>query len=75
MHYRNGREAKNGDKIVQVLEPILVRPVCSGPNGDRSKECYELVAGERRLKAAQRAELKTIPALVRELSDKRPTGK
>ena len=68
-----------------VLEPILVRPLSRTSSGaiiagDRkktlesfpglaAKECYELVAGERRLKAAQRAELKTIPALVRELSD------
>jgi ParB family chromosome partitioning protein len=44
-----------------VLQPILVRPVGRGE--------YEIVAGERRWRAAQRAGLKSIPALVRELSD------
>ena len=43
-----------------VLQPILVRP---------AGEDYELVAGERRFRAAKRAGLQTIPALVREVSD------
>jgi len=44
-----------------VLQPILVRPA-----GDGS---FELVAGERRWRAARRAGLPTIPALVREVAD------
>lgn len=44
-----------------VLQPILVRPL--GP--DR----YQLVAGERRWRAAAKAGLPTIPALVEELDD------
>jgi ParB family transcriptional regulator, chromosome partitioning protein len=44
-----------------VLQPVLVRP---RPGGS-----YELVAGERRLLAAQRAGLETIPAVVRERAD------
>lgn len=44
-----------------VLQPILVRPVPGG---------YEVVAGERRFRAAQRAGLIAVPAVVRELSDK-----
>jgi len=43
-----------------VLQPVLVRT-----NGTT----YELVAGERRLRAAKLAELETIPAIVRELTD------
>lgn len=43
-----------------VLQPILVRPAQSG---------YEIVAGERRFRAARQAGLVTIPAVVRELSD------
>ena len=44
-----------------VLQPILVRP--AGP--DR----YELIAGERRWRAAKRAGLQTIPAIVRKIDD------
>jgi ParB family chromosome partitioning protein len=44
-----------------VLQPVLVRPLAGGT--------YELVAGERRWRAAQLAELETVPALVRERDD------
>jgi ParB family transcriptional regulator, chromosome partitioning protein len=43
-----------------VLQPILLRP-----HGDG----YEIVAGERRWRAAQRARLHTIPAIVREIDE------
>ncbi|MDB5467862.1 MAG: parB [Phenylobacterium sp.] len=46
-----------------VLQPILVRPSRGQPGQ------FEIVAGERRWRAAQRVGLKTIPALVRELGD------
>src|SRR6185295_4285613 len=46
---------------VGVLQPVLVRPV-----GDDE---YELVAGERRWRAARRVGLQTIPAIVRETDD------
>ena len=48
-----------------VLQPILVRP-----SPDKAGE-YEIVAGERRWRAAQRAGIGVIPALVRELGDDR----
>src|SRR5436190_5142081 len=44
-----------------VLQPVLVRP----RNGGR----FELVAGERRWRAAQMAGMETIPALIRERAD------
>ncbi|MGH9156139.1 MAG: ParB/RepB/Spo0J family partition protein [Acidimicrobiales bacterium] len=44
-----------------VLQPILVRPAGDG--------AYELIAGERRWRAARRAGLQTIPALIREVAD------
>jgi ParB family transcriptional regulator, chromosome partitioning protein len=44
-----------------VVQPVLVRPVAGGT--------YELVAGERRWRAAQLAGLETIPALVRDHDD------
>ncbi len=43
-----------------VLQPIVVRAVADGS--------YELIAGERRLRAARQAGLATIPAVVRESS-------
>ncbi len=46
-----------------VLQPILLRPAPDAPGE------YQIVAGERRWRAAQRAELRAIPALVRELND------
>ena len=43
-----------------VLQPVLVRPTDDG---------YELIAGERRWRAARRAGLRSIPAIVREAAD------
>lgn len=43
-----------------VIQPILVRPI-----GDH----YEIIAGERRWRAAQMAGLQSLPALVREIED------
>ena len=45
-----------------VLQPVLVRAVDEGQ--------YELIAGERRWRAARRAGLPTIPAVVREADDR-----
>jgi ParB family chromosome partitioning protein len=45
---------------VGLLQPVLVRPAGDG---------FELIAGERRWRAAQRVGLQTIPALVRETDD------
>lgn len=44
-----------------MIQPIIVRPV----DGDR----YQIVAGERRWRAAQRAQLHEIPAIVRGFSE------
>lgn len=46
---------------VGLLQPIVVRPA---PNGS-----YELVAGERRLRATKKAGFQKIPALIRETAD------
>ena len=48
-------------RVHGVLQPVVVRP--AGEDG------YELVAGERRWRAAQAAGLETVPAVVRDVSD------
>ena len=45
-----------------VIQPIIVRPLAGGR--------YQLVAGERRWRAAQKARLHEIPALVRDLDER-----
>ncbi|MFC3175101.1 ParB/RepB/Spo0J family partition protein [Novosphingobium bradum] len=45
-----------------VIQPVIVRPLGQGR--------YQLVAGERRWRAAQRARLHEIPALVRDLTER-----
>lgn len=54
--------AELADSIVQrgVLQPILLRP---------DGEDYQIIAGERRWRAAQRARLHAIPAIVREIDE------
>ncbi len=45
-----------------VIQPVIVRPLAGGR--------YQLVAGERRWRAAQKAQLHEIPALIRDLSER-----
>lgn len=45
-----------------VLQPLIVRPRSDG-------QSYEIVAGERRWRAAQRVPMHEVPALIREFSD------
>jgi len=55
------RELVDSVREKGVLQPVLVRPTPEG---------YELVAGERRLRAAQAAGVETVPAVVRKLSNR-----
>ncbi|MBR6015141.1 MAG: ParB/RepB/Spo0J family partition protein [Firmicutes bacterium] len=54
--------AELADSILEhgIIEPLIVRKVKNG---------YEIVAGERRYRAARKAELKEVPCLIRELTD------
>jgi ParB family transcriptional regulator, chromosome partitioning protein len=45
-----------------LLQPLIVRPTSQG--------VYEIVAGERRWRAAQRAQLHDVPVVIRELDDR-----
>lgn len=53
-------ELADSIREVGVLQPVLVRPAGDG---------FELIAGERRWRAARRVGLQTIPALVRDTDD------
>jgi ParB family transcriptional regulator, chromosome partitioning protein len=55
------QELANSIREKGVLQPILVRP--------RGADSFEIVAGERRWRAAQLAKLHDVPVVVRELSD------
>jgi ParB family chromosome partitioning protein len=56
------RELADSIRATGVLQPVLVRKSDSGG--------YELVAGERRLRAAQMAGIESIPAVIRDVSDR-----
>src|SRR4029077_1606110 len=47
-----------------ILQPLLVRPVTG------AKDVYEIVAGERRWRAAQMAGLHEVPVVVRDITDR-----
>jgi ParB family chromosome partitioning protein len=55
------RELADSIRTQGVMQPILVRPVEAGR--------YEIVAGERRWRAARMAGLATVPVLVKEIAD------
>ena len=55
-------ELKASIKKSGVIEPIVVRPVAHGT--------YELVAGERRLRASQELGVKEVPAIIKTLTDR-----
>jgi ParB family transcriptional regulator, chromosome partitioning protein len=69
----NPRKKFNQEELTQLadsikskglLQPLVVRPLPQGQSG------YELVAGERRWRASQIAQLHAVPVVVRELDDR-----
>ncbi len=56
------QELADSIKAQGVVQPVIVRPVDAGSG-------YELIAGERRWRAAQIAGLREIPAVIRQVSD------
>ena len=55
------KDLANSIKEIGVLQPLLVREIAKGK--------YELIAGERRWRAAQRAKLAVVPVVVREVNE------
>ena len=47
-----------------ILQPLMVRPL------EGEKDCYEIIAGERRWRAAQRAGLHEVPVLIKPMTDR-----
>jgi ParB family transcriptional regulator, chromosome partitioning protein len=60
------KELAESIKAHGVIEPVVVRP---DPFDDKHKT-FELIVGERRVRASKLANLETIPAIVRELADR-----
>jgi ParB family chromosome partitioning protein len=56
------KELADSIRAKGLVQPIVVRP-------DRKRGGYEIVAGERRWRAAQRAGVHTVPAIVRDIGD------
>ena len=52
-------------KAQGIMQPILVRRLAAGPNDGK----YEIIAGERRFRAAKLAGLDSVPVLVRDVPD------
>lgn len=69
----NPRKDFREDELGELAESIrtkgLVQPIIVRPD-PHSKGDFEIVAGERRWRAAQKAGIHTVPVIVRELSDK-----
>jgi ParB family chromosome partitioning protein len=55
----------NSIRVQGVVQPIVARPISAG--GDTQR--YEIVAGERRWRAAQMAGLEEVPTIVRDIPD------
>jgi ParB family transcriptional regulator, chromosome partitioning protein len=61
------QELADSIKAQGVIQPIVVRPV--GAPGVGESQRYEIIAGERRWRAAQMAGLSEIPAVIRHIPD------
>ena len=60
-------ELADSIKAQGVIQPIVVRPVGASAPGEPQR--YEIVAGERRWRAAQMAGLHDVPAVLRRIDD------
>ena len=67
MHQDTLQDLADSIKAQGVVQPIVVRPIGQGP-GNQTR--YEIIAGERRWRAAQLAGLQDIPAVVRDVEDR-----
>jgi ParB family transcriptional regulator, chromosome partitioning protein len=66
---RDFREADLEDLANSIRQKGLIQPLIVRPSMVDGQPCYEIVAGERRWRASQRAGVHTLPVIVRDLSD------
>jgi ParB family chromosome partitioning protein len=67
MRQESLQELADSIKAQGVVQPIVVRPVDGAAPGESQR--YEIIAGERRWRAAQIAGLPTVPAVIRRVPD------
>lgn len=63
MNQESLQELANSIKTQGIIQPIVVRKLAG------EKQRFEIIAGERRWRAAQLAELQNVPVVVREVTD------
>jgi len=63
------QELADSIKAQGVVQPIVVRPVDPPAGASGTSQHYEIIAGERRWRAAQMAGLSEIPAVIRRIPD------
>ncbi len=68
MRQESLQELADSIRAQGLVQPIIVRPLDTAEGGAETR--YEIVAGERRWRAAQLAGLDAIPALVRDMSNR-----
>ena len=66
---RDFREEDLEDLAASIRQKGLIQPLIVRPSMVDGQPCYEIVAGERRWRASQRAGLHTVPVIIRELND------
>ena len=67
MRQESLQELADSIKAQGIVQPIVVRPVDGAAPGESQR--YEIIAGERRWRAAQIAGLATVPAVIRRVPD------
>ena len=67
MRQESLQELADSIKAQGVIQPIVVRPVGTPNPGETQR--YEIIAGERRWRAAQLASLEQIPVIIRQIPD------
>lgn len=67
MHQESLQELAESIKVQGIIQPIVVRPLGEQAPGQPLR--YEIIAGERRWRAAQLAGLHEVPALIRRIPD------